>query len=40
VVVLAPEEVEELLRVRHMDLAPLVDTSDLVALPEPELDED
>lgn len=40
VIILGPEEVEALVRVRHMDLAPLVDTSDLVALPEPDLDED
>ncbi len=39
-VVLGPEELEALLRVRHMELAPLVDTSDMVALPEPDLDED
>lgn len=39
-VVLSPHEVEVLLQVRHMDLAPLVDTSDLVALPEPDVDEE
>ncbi len=38
-VVLRPEELEALLRARHMDFAPLVDTSDLVALPEPDIDE-
>ncbi|MCS7236262.1 MAG: hypothetical protein RMM30_09850 [Armatimonadota bacterium] len=40
VVVLSPAELEALLGVRHMDLAPLVDTSDLVALPEPDIDEE
>lgn len=39
-VVLGPQELEALLRVRHMELAPLVDTSDMVALPEPDLDEE
>ncbi len=38
-VVLRPEELEALLRARHMDFAPLVDTSDLVALLEPDIDE-
>ncbi len=38
-VVLTPQELEALLGIRHMDLAPLVDTSDMVALPEPDLDE-
>jgi hypothetical protein len=39
-VLLRAYELESLVRVRHMDLAPLVDTSDLVALPEPDIDED
>jgi len=39
-VVLGSQELEALLHVRHMDLAPLVDTSDMVALPEPDLDEE
>ncbi len=39
-VVLREPELESLLGLRHMDLAPLVDTSDLVALPEPDIDED
>ncbi|MBI3975362.1 MAG: hypothetical protein HY334_03125 [Armatimonadetes bacterium] len=38
-VVLTPDELEALLRARHMDFAPLVDTSDLIALPEPDIDE-
>ena len=38
-IVLTPEELEALLRARHMDYAPLVDTSDLVAIPEPDIDE-
>jgi len=38
-IVLTPDEVEALLRARHMDYAPLVDTSDLVAIPEPDIDE-
>jgi len=38
-IVLAPGEVEALLRARHRDFAPLVDTSDLVAIPEPDIDE-
>jgi hypothetical protein len=39
-VILGAQELEALLRVRHMELAPLVDTSDLVALPEPDIDEE
>lgn len=39
-VVLGAHELEALLRVRHMELAPLVDTSDMVALPEPDIDEE
>jgi len=38
-ILLTPEELEALLRARHMDFAPLVDTSDLVAIPEPDIDE-
>ncbi len=38
-VLLTPDELEALLRARHMDFAPLVDTSDLVAIPEPDIDE-
>jgi hypothetical protein len=38
-IVLTPDELEALLRARHMDFAPLVDTSDLVAIPEPDIDE-
>ncbi|HEY3246854.1 MAG TPA: hypothetical protein VGK88_01005 [bacterium] len=39
-VLLSPGELEALLRARHMDFAPLIDTSDLVAIPEPDLDEE
>lgn len=38
-IVLVPDEVAALLRARHRDFAPLVDTSDLVAIPEPDIDE-
>jgi len=38
-ILLTPDELEVLLRARHMDFAPLVDTSDLVAIPEPDIDE-
>jgi hypothetical protein len=38
-IALTAEELEALLRARHMDYAPLVDTSDLVAVPEPDIDE-
>ncbi|MDR7481122.1 MAG: hypothetical protein QN183_05210 [Armatimonadota bacterium] len=38
-ILLSAQELEALLRARHMDFAPLVDTSDLVALPEPDIDE-
>ncbi len=38
-VLLSEDELHALLRARHMDLAPLVDTSDLVAIPEPDIDE-
>ncbi len=39
-VLLSPAELEALLRARHMDFAPLIDTSDLVAIPEPDLDDE
>lgn len=39
VVALTAREVEALLAARHRDFAPLIDTSDLVALPEPDIDE-
>lgn len=39
-VLLSPTELEALLRARHMDFAPLIDTSDLVAIPEPDLDDE
>ncbi len=39
-VLLSAAELEALLRARHMDFAPLIDTSDLVAIPEPDLDEE
>lgn len=38
-VVLTSQELEALLAARHMDLAPLIDTSDLVAIPEPDIDQ-
>lgn len=39
-VVLSSHELEALLKVRHMELAPLVDPSDMVSLPEPDIDEE
>lgn len=39
IVLLTADELEALLRARHMDFAPLIDTSDLVAIPEPDIDE-
>jgi hypothetical protein len=36
---LTSQELEALLAARHMDLAPLIDTSDLVAIPEPDIDQ-
>ena len=39
-VLLSAAELEALLRARHMDFAPLIDTSDLVAIPEPDLDDE
>jgi hypothetical protein len=38
-VVLSPDELEALLAARHRDFAPLIDTSDLVSIPEPDIDE-
>ena len=38
-VVLRAHELDALLRARHRDLAPLVDTSDLVAIPEADIDQ-
>lgn len=38
-VFLTSQELEALLAARHMDLAPLIDTSDLVAIPEPDIDQ-
>lgn len=38
-VVLSAGELGGLLLAKHMDFAPLIDTSDLDALPEPEIDE-
>jgi hypothetical protein len=38
-VALTSDEVEALLRARHIDFAPLVDTSDLMAIPEPDIDQ-
>jgi hypothetical protein len=38
-IVLSPEELEGLLRARHKDFAVLIDTSDLIAIPEPDIDE-
>lgn len=38
-VLLTAAELEALLRARHMDFAPLIDTSDLVAIPEPDIDQ-
>lgn len=39
-VVLSADELEALLLARHRDLAPLIDTSDLVSIPEPDIDEE
>ena len=38
-ILLTARELEALLSARHGDFAPLVDTSDLVAIPEPDIDE-
>lgn len=38
-VVLRAQELDALLRARHRDFAPLVDTSDLVAIPEADIDQ-
>lgn len=38
-VFLRAHELEALLRARHRDFAPLVDTSDLVAIPEADIDQ-
>ena len=38
-ILLGADDLEALLRARHMDFAPLVDTSDLVSIPEPDIDE-
>lgn len=38
-VLLTAAELEALLTARHMDFAPLIDTSDLVAIPEPDIDQ-
>ena len=38
-VVLRTEELDALLRARHRDFAPLVDTSDLVSIPEADIDQ-
>ncbi|MGQ0568428.1 MAG: hypothetical protein ACT4P5_02690 [Armatimonadota bacterium] len=38
-ILLTADELEALLPARHMEFAPLVDTSDLVAIPEPDIDE-
>jgi hypothetical protein len=39
VVCLRAHELDALLRARHRDFAPLVDTSDLVAIPEADIDQ-
>ena len=39
VVFLRADELDALLRARHRDFAPLVDTSDLVAVPEADIDQ-
>lgn len=39
-VLLTAGELEALLRARHIDFAPLIDTSDLIAIPEPDIDEE
>lgn len=38
-VLLTAAELEALLTARHMDFAPLIDTSDLIAIPEPDIDQ-
>lgn len=38
-VLLTADELEALLRVRHRDFAPLIDTSDLEAVHEPDIDQ-
>lgn len=38
-VLLSAGELEALLEARHMDFAPLIDTSDLISLPEPDIDQ-
>lgn len=38
-VLLTPAELEALLAARHRDFAPLIDTSDLIAIPEPDIDQ-
>ena len=38
-VVLTSDELEALLAARHRDFAPLIDTSDLVSIPEPDIDD-
>jgi hypothetical protein len=38
-ILLGAEDLDALLRARHMDFAPLIDTSDLVSIPEPDIDE-
>ncbi len=38
-VLLLPDELEALLRARHKDFAPLIDTSDLIAVHEPDIDQ-
>ncbi|HEU5299551.1 MAG TPA: hypothetical protein VFW08_08660 [bacterium] len=38
-VLLSAGELEALLDARHMDFAPLIDTSDLISLPEPDIDQ-
>jgi hypothetical protein len=38
-ILLGAADLEALLRARHRDFAPLVDTSDLVSIPEPDIDE-
>jgi hypothetical protein len=38
-VLLTARELEALVIARHMDFAPLIDTSDLIAIPEPDIDQ-
>ncbi len=38
-VLLLADELEALLRARHKDFAPLIDTSDLIAVHEPDIDQ-